>query len=51
MAERDVFGTGTGWLDVIVAAVMSGLALWGATQAVRQAADELRASRRAAVPA
>jgi Co/Zn/Cd efflux system component len=50
LAAVGVFGTGTGWPDVIVAAVMSGLALWGATQVVRQAADELRASRRAAVP-
>jgi hypothetical protein len=36
---------------VIVAAVMSGLALWGAAQVARQATDELRASRQAAVPA
>ena len=51
LAAAGVFGTGTGWPDVIVAAIMSGLALWGATQVVRQATDELRASRRAAVPA
>jgi Co/Zn/Cd efflux system component len=51
LAAAGVFGTGTGWPDVIVAAVMSGLALWGAAQVIRQAADELRVSRQAAVVA
>ena len=41
-AAAGVFGSGTGWPDYAVAAVMSGLALWGAVQVVRQAARELR---------
>jgi hypothetical protein len=36
-----VFGTGTGWPDIIVAAVMGGLGLWGSGQIVRQAMGEL----------
>jgi Co/Zn/Cd efflux system component len=47
LAAAGVFGTGTGWPDVIVAAVMSGLALWGAAQVVRQATAELQVSRQA----
>ena len=31
LAAAGVFGTGTGWPDVIVAAIMAGLALQGAT--------------------
>src|SRR3546814_9252212 len=42
MAALGVFGTGTGWPDVIVAAVIAGLSLWGAAQIIRQARDELR---------
>lgn len=41
-AAFGVFGTGTGWPDIIVAAVMAVLALWGAGQVIRQAAGELR---------
>lgn len=41
-AAAGVFGSGTGWPDYAVAAVMSGLALWGAVQVVRQAVGELR---------
>jgi hypothetical protein len=37
-----VFGTGTGWPDVIVAAIMGGLGLWGGWQIVSQARGELR---------
>jgi Co/Zn/Cd efflux system component len=48
-AALGVFGTGTGWPDVIVAAVMAALALQGAWVVIRQAAGELRAP--AAVPA
>lgn len=42
LAALGVFGTGTGWPDVIVAAVMGGLGLWGGGQIVRQARHELR---------
>ena len=43
-AAFGVFGTGTGWPDIIVAAVMAVLALQGAATVVRQATAELRAS-------
>ena len=43
LAAMGVFGTGTGWPDVIVAAIMGGLGLWGGWQIVRQARGELRA--------
>ena len=42
VAAAGVFGSGTGWPDYIVAAIMSGLALWGSVQVLRQAAGELR---------
>jgi Co/Zn/Cd efflux system component len=42
LAAAGVFGTGTGWPDVIVAAIMGGLGLWGGWQIVRQAHRELR---------
>jgi Co/Zn/Cd efflux system component len=42
LAAIGVFGTGTGWPDVIVAAIMAGLGLWGGWQIVRQARGELR---------
>jgi Co/Zn/Cd efflux system component len=42
LAAMGVFGTGTGWPDVIVAAVMGALGLWGGWQIVCQARDELR---------
>jgi hypothetical protein len=29
-----VFGTGTGWPDIIVATIMGGLGLWGGWQIV-----------------
>ncbi|HTR83567.1 MAG TPA: cation transporter [Reyranella sp.] len=41
-AALGVFGSGTGWPDYAVAAVMSGLALWGAAQVVLQAHSELK---------
>ena len=41
-AALGVFGTGTGWPDVIVAAIMAGLALQGSAMVVRQALGELR---------
>jgi Co/Zn/Cd efflux system component len=42
LAAAGVFGTGTGWPNVIVAAIMGGLGLWGGWQIVSQARDELR---------
>jgi Co/Zn/Cd efflux system component len=42
LAAMSVFGTGTGWPDIIVAAIMGGLGLWGGWQIVRQARRELR---------
>jgi Co/Zn/Cd efflux system component len=42
LAAVGVFGTGHGWPDVIVAAVMAILALQGATSVVRQSLGELR---------
>jgi Co/Zn/Cd efflux system component len=41
-AATGVFGTGAGWPDVIVAAVMAGLALQGAATVVQQSMSELR---------
>ena len=41
-AALGVFGTGTGWPDIIVAAMMAALALQGATMVVRQSLAELR---------
>jgi len=42
LAAVGVFGTGTGWPDIIVAAIMAGLALQGAWIVVRQSLSELR---------
>jgi Co/Zn/Cd efflux system component len=42
LAALGVFGTGTGWPDVAVAAIMSALALQGATIVARQSLAELR---------
>lgn len=49
-AAAGVFGSGTGWPDYLVAAIMSGLALFGAFQVTRHALQELAATR-AASPA
>jgi Co/Zn/Cd efflux system component len=46
IAALGVFGTGTGWPDYVVAAVMAVLAIQGAVVVVRQATAELGASRR-----
>lgn len=48
LAALGVFGTGTGWPDVVVASIMVGLALQGAAVVIRQAAAELRIGRMAA---
>jgi Co/Zn/Cd efflux system component len=45
LAAVGVFGTGTGWPDVIVAAIMAALALQGAAIVIMQARTELRSSR------
>jgi len=42
LAALGVFGTGTAWPDLIVAAIMAGLGLWGGTQIIGQARAELR---------
>ena len=49
-AAVGVFGSGTGWPDYAVAAIMSGLALVGSFQVTRHALQEL-AHTRAAAPA
>ena len=43
LAAIGVFGTGTGWPEVIVAAIIGGLGLSGGWQIVRQARGELLA--------
>ena len=45
LAAAGVFGTGTGWPDIIVASVMAALGLSGGWQIVRQSLAELRAGR------
>lgn len=42
LAAAGVFGTGTGWPDVIVAGIMAALGLQGAVQVMRHAIEELR---------
>ena len=42
LAALGVFGTGTGWPDVIVAAIMAALALQGAVLVMRHARQELQ---------
>jgi Co/Zn/Cd efflux system component len=49
VAALGVFGTGTGWPDVIVAAIMAALALQGAVMVVKQSLGELQ--QPAGVPA
>jgi Co/Zn/Cd efflux system component len=45
LAALGVFGTGAGWPDVIVAAIMAGLAIQGSILVIRQAVGELRPQR------
>jgi Co/Zn/Cd efflux system component len=45
LAALGVFGTGSAWPDLAVAAVMGGLAIWGGWSVMRQARHELRVSR------
>lgn len=42
LAALGVFGTGTGWPDIVVAAVMGALALQGAWVVIQHASGELR---------
>jgi Co/Zn/Cd efflux system component len=42
LAAAGVFGTGTAWPDLLVAALMAGLGLWGGCQIIAQALGELR---------
>jgi Co/Zn/Cd efflux system component len=42
LAAAGVFGTGSGWPDIVVAAIMAALALQGATVVARQSVGELR---------
>jgi Co/Zn/Cd efflux system component len=42
LAAAGVFGTGTGWPDIVVAATMAALALQGAGGVLRQSLTELR---------
>jgi Co/Zn/Cd efflux system component len=51
LAALGVFGNGSGWPDVIVAAIMAGLALQASILVIRQAMGELRHLYPAAVPA
>jgi Co/Zn/Cd efflux system component len=46
IAALGVFGTGTGWPDVLVAAIMASLALQGAFIVIQQARIELQSPRR-----
>jgi len=50
LAALGVFGTGTRWPDLLVAAVMAGLALQGGWLIVRQARAELKAASAAPTP-
>ncbi len=50
-AAAGVFGTGAGWPDIVVAAIMAALALTGAFQIVRHALAELRQPRPDLAPA
>lgn len=45
LAALGVFGTGTAWPDLAVAALMATLAITGAATVLRQARGELRAAR------
>jgi len=45
LAALGVFGTGTGWPDVIIASIMGILALQGSWHVVRQASGELNEAR------
>ncbi|QND68459.1 cation transporter [Mesorhizobium loti] len=46
LAALGVFGTGAGWPDIIVAAIMAGLALQGAIVVLQQSRAELKLGER-----
>lgn len=50
LAAAGVFGTGTGWPDVIVAATMAGLGISGGWQIIRQATSELHQTTATVLP-
>ncbi|MNE70095.1 zinc transporter ZitB [compost metagenome] len=50
LAALGVLGTGTRWPDLLVAAVMSGLALQGGWQVIRHARAELKTARATTTP-
>lgn len=50
LAAAGVFGTGTGWPDIIVAAIMAALGLSGGVQIIRHAMSELHPSAPATRP-
>lgn len=50
LAALGVFGTGTGWPDIIVAGIMAALGISGAVQIIRQAGVEIRGSTRTVAP-
>ena len=47
LAALGVFGTGSAWPDLAVAATMAGLAIWGGLQVLQQARQELAQPRSA----
>lgn len=51
LAALGVFGTGTAWPDLAVAALMAALFLYSSIQILRQALGELRAPRAVAIAA
>ena len=50
LAAAGVFGTGTGWPDIIVAAIMAALGISGGVQIIRHAVSELHPSTAAILP-
>jgi Co/Zn/Cd efflux system component len=46
LAAAGVFGTGAAWPDLIVAAIMGGLAVWSGQSVMRQALSEIRNVRK-----
>ena len=45
VAALGVFGTGTGWPDIAVAAILASLGITGGYQIIRQALGELRSGK------
>ena len=50
LAAAGVFGTGTGWPDIIVAAIMAALGISGGVQIIRHAMSELHLATAAVLP-